>query len=70
MTVDEFFEQKSNAFNLMVIANDAYQQEKAAGRASNGFSEIWLPFLDSLRNELAAYPEDILANLSEMENTI
>jgi hypothetical protein len=48
--------------------------ERANGRTtltrSSTFCTVRLPFLDALRNELAAHSEDILANLSAMDNAM
>jgi len=55
---------------MLAVTNEAYRKEKAARGASDGFSEIWLPFVDALRNAFAAPSEDMLGSLVAMQDMV
>jgi len=57
-------------FDMLAVTNEAYRKEKAARGASDGFSEIWLPFVDALRNAFAAPSEDMLGSLVAMQDMV
>jgi len=46
-------------FDLLAVTNLAYQREKALFPTKDGLFDIWLPFVDSFRNELMMSGKEI-----------
>jgi len=50
-------------FDLLVLTNTAYQEEKAVSPNKNGLWGIWIPFVDSFRTLCLAPTSEVRATL-------
>ena len=57
-------------FDMLAVTNEAYRKERAVSDASDSSFEIWLPFLDTLRNQLTVPSEKILGRLATMQDVV
>ena len=53
-------------FDLLAVTNLAYQREKALFPTKEGLFDIWLPFVDSFRNELSVPSSELLATITDL----
>jgi hypothetical protein len=56
--------------DLLASTNMTYTKTKAASPVENGFCPIWLPFVDTLRNELAIPSKAILGTFAAIQEEV
>lgn len=52
---------------MIVVANTAYQKEKAVFPQKDGLFDIWFPFQDAFRTQLAVPSEELEVILTKVE---